>query len=115
MFKRTIFRGLTILVILAILTTGVFAAGRTPKPISKRLLPTISIRYYAMTTVVVELDRMEDTVIVEDGNGNLWAFQHVEDWQVGDCACLVMDTMGTNSIYDDMIVSVRYNNWNLSH
>ena len=34
-----------------------------------------------------------------------------EDWAIGDIVAVVMDTMGTELIYDDEIVSVTYNGY----
>lgn len=64
--------------------------------------------YYALSTTVTSVDTTTDTVTVEDYNGNLWSFYGVEDWQNGDRCSLVMDTQGTPSIYDDVIVSQKY-------
>ena len=64
---------------------------------------------YALTTKVVELDRENDIVVCEDFNGNLWEFYGCEDWQIDDVASLLMDDNGTSTIYDDEIVSARYN------
>lgn len=69
---------------------------------------------YALTTVVVETDRDNDLVTCEDSNGNLWAFYGVEDWQVGDCASLLMNDRGTESVYDDEVQGARYNAWTLT-
>lgn len=66
---------------------------------------------YAITTVVVSLDYDTDTVEVEDFNGNVWAFDDCEDWQLFDVCSLVMDDNNTANIYDDVIVSMRYNGW----
>ena len=68
---------------------------------------------YANTACVVAVSPGTDTVVVEDFSGNLWAFYGVEDWQIGDCVSLVMDDAGTEEIYDDEILSVRYSGWTL--
>ena len=70
-----------------------------------------SAETYAMTTVVVSLDYDTDTVEVEDFNGNVWAFDGCEDWQLMDVCALSMDDNGTATIYDDVILSARYNGW----
>lgn len=69
--------------------------------------PTDSIQY-AKTAKIVEVNRITDTVTCEDYNGNLWEFTECEDWEVGDIAALLMNNNGTESIYDDTIVEVRY-------
>lgn len=64
---------------------------------------------YALSGVVVDVNEEEDAVIFEDFNGNLWEFDGAEDWMINDiCAC-VMNDKGTLNIYDDCILSVRYN------
>lgn len=64
---------------------------------------------YALTTCVVTVDQITDTVTVEDSNGNLWDFFGCEDWTVGDICSMVMDDNGTTEIYDDIIINTRYN------
>ena len=70
--------------------------------------------YYALTAQVVKIDRTQDIVTVEDSVGNLWEFYGVEDWEIGDCASMIMNDMGTDRIYDDEIVNVRYAAWTLT-
>lgn len=69
---------------------------------------------YAMTCEVIELDHENDLVILVDANGFEWAWEGVEDWQIGDCASLVMDNNGTAEIFDDVILSMNYNAWELN-
>lgn len=66
---------------------------------------------YPMTTVVVEVDRASDIVTCRDFNGNLWQFEGCEDWCENDVASMIMDDMGTPKIFDDEIISVRYDGW----
>ena len=70
--------------------------------------------YYALTAQIVETNRTQDVVTVKDSTGNLWEFYGVEDWEIGDCASMIMDDMGTDRIYDDEIVSARYAAWTLA-
>lgn len=67
--------------------------------------------YYALTTIVVELDAENDVVTCKDFNGNLWEFEGCEDWAIGDIASLLMSDRGTEKIYDDTIISARYNGY----
>lgn len=69
--------------------------------------PADSIQY-AKTAKIIEVNRITDTVTCEDYNGNLWEFTECEDWEVGDIAALLMNNNGTENIYDDTIVEVRY-------
>ena len=66
---------------------------------------------YALTAVVVSLDYDADVVEVEDYVGNVWAFEGCEDWQVMDVCAMMMDDNDTATIYDDVILSTRYNGW----
>ena len=61
---------------------------------------------YPLTTTVTEIEN--DTVTVEDSNGNIWSFNGVEDWQVGDCCALIMHDNSTSEIIDDTIISTQY-------
>ncbi len=54
-----------------------------------------------------------DTVTCEDYNGNLWVFNGAEDWEVGDCASLLMDSKGTKKIRDDVVEGAKYSAWAL--
>lgn len=66
---------------------------------------------YPTTMIVVELDNQHDIVICEDFNGNQWAFEGIEDWCIGDIVSMIMDDMGTESIYNDTIIMVRYSGY----
>ena len=66
---------------------------------------------YALTTIVVNVDYDNDIVTVEDFNGFLWEFEGCEDWYEGDCCSMVMDNMGTDLIFDDVILNTHYNAW----
>ena len=61
---------------------------------------------YPLTTTVTEIEN--NTVTVEDSNGNLWSFDGAEDWQVGDCCALIMHDNSTSEIIDDTIISTQY-------
>lgn len=69
--------------------------------------------YYAKTARVVEVNRATDEVSVEDSVGFLWTFYGCEDWEVGDCASLLMTNNGTLTIFDDEICGAQFNNWSL--
>ena len=61
---------------------------------------------YPLTTTVTEINN--DTVTVEDSNGNLWSFDGAEDWEINDSCALIMDDNNTKDIRDDVIISTRY-------
>lgn len=61
---------------------------------------------YPLTTTVTQINN--DTVTVEDSNGNLWSFDGAEDWEINDSCALIMDDNNTKDIRDDVIISTRY-------
>lgn len=63
---------------------------------------------YPTTMVVTEVDYKTDIVTMEDFNGNIWQFEGTEDWMTGDIVGCIMDSKGTDLIYDDEIVKIRY-------
>lgn len=69
--------------------------------------------YYARGAVVIDLDRENDVVVVEDCVGYTWEFTECEDWFIGDGCVMVMDDMGTETIFDDEIVNVHYERFDL--
>ena len=70
---------------------------------------------YPLSTIVTEIK--DNSVTVEDTNGNLWSFNGAEDWEVGDGCSLLMDNNGTNNIEDDIIISTQYcyNDWSIPY
>lgn len=79
---------------------GGFIMEKEPKP-----------QLYPMVTKVVKLDRENDVVTCEDFNGYLWQFDGCEDWQEGDICSMIMNDNGTPKIFDDEIVSVKYDGY----
>lgn len=63
---------------------------------------------YAKSGIVTRVNRKTDTVTFADRSGNEWQFTGAEDWMVGDHIAVVMDDCGTEMIFDDRVVSVRY-------
>ena len=99
--KKTL--SITAILLACVLLYGVFFCFIAhAKPDTKAGVTLCNGRYYALTTKVVELDR-------EDFNGNLWEFYGCEDWQIGDIASLLMNSHGTEKIFDDKIELARYN------
>ena len=66
---------------------------------------------YPLTGVIVSLDYDADVVEVEDFNGNRWAFEGCEDWELYDVCSMIMEDNNTTSIYDDEIVQTHYSGW----
>ena len=72
----------------------------------------LEFKHYPLCGTVVEVNKENGEVVVEDFNGNLWAFEDGEDWLEGDICAMTMSDEGTSSIYDDVVVQARYCGWN---
>lgn len=105
MKKSTAIVAIVLVAVLVFALCGVF---------TNQLLATVRTNTYAMTCKVVELDRENDLVILVDANGFEWAWEGIEDWQIDDCASMLMDNNGTAEIFDDVILSMNYNAWELN-
>lgn len=67
---------------------------------------------YPETGKVVEI--CNDTVSVETSTGNIFEFYGSEDWFVGDCISLIMDSCGTSMVTDDIIIDAHYSAWKIN-
>lgn len=63
---------------------------------------------YPLIGRVFAIDTVHNVVFFVDGAGVSWSFKGVEDWRNGDYVSCIMNDMGTESIYDDQIISIRY-------
>lgn len=64
--------------------------------------------FYPETGIVTALDRESDVVEVTTANGHVFGFCGVEDWESGDLVSMLMNSRGTDLVFDDEIVRVRY-------
>lgn len=100
MKNLTKFQTLFIIVALAII------AAFTDLSLAKLYNANRQNHLYPLTTTVTEVNN--DTVTVEDSNGNLWSFNGAEDWEINDSCALIMNDNNTKDIRDDVIISTRY-------
>lgn len=63
---------------------------------------------YPLAGIVTEVDVRNDVVTFTTYSGNEFAFYGTEDWMEGDLVAAIMDDRGTESVYDDEILEVRY-------
>lgn len=66
---------------------------------------------YPETAIVQEANTETDIVTVETLNGNLFQFYGVEDYQAGDVVSMIMDSNKTETVSDDIILSVKYSGY----
>lgn len=55
-----------------------------------------------------------DAVTVETSTGNLFEFYGSEDWSIGDCVSMIIESCGTQKVTDDMIIDAHYSAWKLN-
>lgn len=101
-------------IVMAVLVCLAVGSGFTVGKIAERKQVE---NMYPLSTIVTEINIKDDSITVEDSNGNLWDFYGVEDWQVGDGCSLLMDNNGTENIEDDIIISTQYHttNWDTEY
>lgn len=63
---------------------------------------------YPNMAYVVEIDHATDTLTLEDSIGHLWIVEGVEDYMEGDFVSMIMDSKGTDLVYDDEVVKIHY-------
>lgn len=96
-----------ILIAVTAMMIGIIIGAKVYKS-SANETPASDIEVYGRVTEVIGFDFDYDIVIVEDNMGFRWSFYGIEDWCIGDIAVLTLNTKGTELIFDDEIVSVRY-------
>lgn len=101
-------------IVMAVLVCLAVGSGFTVGKIAERKQVE---NMYPLSTIVTEINIKDDSITVEDSNGNLWDFYGVEDWKVGDGCSLLMDNNGTENIEDDIIISTQYHttNWDTEY
>ena len=67
---------------------------------------------YPLTGIVTEVEHMEDTdlITMTTANGNQFSwYADAEDcWSINDLASCIMNSNGTDEVYDDEIVDAHY-------
>ena len=101
---HSFFIAITIIAAVAVVFVGFAAAGLWYNATTANIKANI----YPLLTTVTEVDRNKDLVTVEDNNGFIWQFYGAEDWEEGDLCNCIMDTKGTEKIFDDEIIQVKY-------
>ena len=70
--------------------------------------PKVEGEIYPRTFMVVNLESETDTVVCIDAVGMEWAFEGIEDWEIGDLVSAIMNDNGTENITDDYFTEIRY-------
>lgn len=77
----------------------------------------VALGLYSQTFIVTEVNITPATettnevyvLVCQDYNGNLWEIEADDgDWFSGDVVSAIMDSKGTESIYDDEVVCATY-------
>lgn len=65
-------------------------------------MPTGSV--YTLEATATDYDGVEDFTFYTDWTGNVWT--DTDNYKVGQSVVLIMDDMGTETIYDDCILAI---------
>lgn len=68
----------------------------------------ISVSCYTTCGIVTSIDDENNIVEITDFNGEIWVYEGVEDYLIGDAVSMLMNNNGTENIYDDIIINIRY-------
>ena len=64
---------------------------------------------YPNAGTIQNVDEQANTFCIVDDSGDIWEMYGIEDFQVGDNVAMIMDSNNTeDTIYDDIVLSVRY-------
>lgn len=69
---------------------------------------TACAEIYPQTFIVSAMDTAQDALVLIDSAGNEWIWYGIEDYDLGDIVAAIMDDNGTEIIYDDAIITMRY-------
>lgn len=104
--KKSILQGIGIAVIIASIY---FFAVLLPLLLRMNAESTTDkTTHYAKQGIVTAIDARQDMVTFTDTQDRAWSFYGVEDWQEGDMLACIMDTQGTDTVYDDVILCATY-------
>ena len=73
--------------------------------------PVSETSIYPQTFIVTEVCYEDDIEVLEDFTGNIWECAGCEDWAKGDIASAIMSNNGTDEMYDDVILSLKYSGY----
>lgn len=68
--------------------------------------------FYPATFTVSNVDYYHDVVTVETSTGIQYQFYGAEDYITGDLVSAIMFNHGTDTVYDDEIITTRYAGYN---
>lgn len=94
----------TIIIVICMLASlAVIKYFSTKRYINKNL--------YAQTGIITEINRHSDFVTVTVANGNKFSFYGAMDYEEGDFCSMVMDSCGTEYVYDDIVIDTKYDGY----
>jgi len=100
---------IAIAVVLLIGLVGTMELNATPEMVKANKAKETE-NYYPTTGIITTVST--EFVVFTDFNGNEWMIEDSpEDWECGDICSVIMDSNGTDIIYDDSVVSTKYSGW----
>lgn len=62
--------------------------------------------YYPRIMTVTNIETETEIIVCDDAEGNSWAFYGMEDYKIGTNVFVIIDSKGTEEIFDDSIIEV---------
>lgn len=62
--------------------------------------------YYPRIMTVTNIETETEIIVCDDAEGNLWTFYGMENYKIGTNVFVIMDSKGTEEIFDDSIIEV---------
>lgn len=62
--------------------------------------------YYPRIMTVANIETETEIIVCDDAEGNSWAFYGMENYKIGTNVFVIMDSKGTEEIFDDSIIEV---------
>ena len=72
----------------------------------RRMITTLLLLgiYYPRIMTVTNIETETEIVICDDAEGNSWAFYGTKNYNIGANVFVIMDSKGTEEIFDDSII-----------
>lgn len=109
--KRAIKRGIIFAVLLTAIVGTIGACADNMDNNESYTVETETVVHstYPLFTVVVNVDKEDDVVVVETHDGEMFEFDGVGEWEENNICSMIMDDNGTpNDVTDDIIIVTKY-------
>lgn len=69
-----------------------------------------TVKIYSAAGLISDIDEAENTITIEDFDGNLWSVYSDDKYNIGTLCALSLSDNATAEIEDDIVLEVKYYN-----